>query len=79
MLGAARTCAVHGIAVPLARLVVAAGCASIPMAAALLLVNRGPVATATVGAVTYGATLLLAWRLSPSLRRLTGGAEVGYP
>jgi O-antigen/teichoic acid export membrane protein len=79
MLGAARACASRGVRVPLVRLLLAAACASIPMAAALLLSSHGPVAGAAVGAATYFATLFLAWRFSKGLLRLTAVAEVGYP
>jgi hypothetical protein len=46
---------------------------------ALLLADRGPAGAAAVGVATYLATLGAAFRLSPRLRRFSGGAEVGYP
>jgi O-antigen/teichoic acid export membrane protein len=79
MLVAVRACASHGAPVPLAGLLAAAACVSIPMAIALVLVEWSPVGAAILGAATYGATLAAALRASPRLRRFSGGAEVGYP
>jgi O-antigen/teichoic acid export membrane protein len=79
MLAAARACAAHGAPVSVAGLLGAAACASVPMTAAVLLAEQGPVAAAAMGVATYLATLGTALWLSPRLRRLSGGAQVGYP
>lgn len=64
---AARACAREGFAVPLLRGVSLAGALSLPMALALALVHKGALASLATGALTYAATLLAAWRLSPRL------------
>jgi O-antigen/teichoic acid export membrane protein len=61
-----RACAAAGFAVPLAAPRARALAVSLPMAAAVAFFGGGTVAAALVGALVYGATLALAWRVAPA-------------
>lgn len=64
---AARACAREGFAVPVLRGVSLALALSLPMAFVLALLGGSALAAIVAGAVTYGLTLLAAWRLLPRL------------
>lgn len=75
----ARASGSRGISVPLVGLLAGAACASLPMAAAVLVAQRSPVGAALLGAAVYATTLAAAFLLSPRLRRFSTGPGVGYP
>jgi O-antigen/teichoic acid export membrane protein len=60
-----RACASSRFPVPLAAPLALAAAVSLPMAAAVAWFGGGTVAAALLGAVVYGATLALAWRVAP--------------
>ncbi|MET0552281.1 MAG: oligosaccharide flippase family protein [Vicinamibacteria bacterium] len=60
-----RACAAARFPVPLAAPLALAACVSLPMAAAVALFGGGAVAAALLGALVYGATLALVWRMAP--------------
>jgi O-antigen/teichoic acid export membrane protein len=60
-----RACASSRFPVPLAAPLALAGAVSLPMAAAVAWFGGGTVAAALLGAVVYGATLAVAWRMAP--------------
>lgn len=62
---AARACASARFPVPLAAPLALALAVSLPMAAAVAFFGGGAVAAASLGALVYGATLALAWRVAP--------------
>jgi O-antigen/teichoic acid export membrane protein len=64
---AARACAREGFAVPVLRGVSLGIALSLPMALVLALASGSALLAIVAGAVTYGATLLAAWRLLPQL------------
>jgi O-antigen/teichoic acid export membrane protein len=64
---AARACAREGFAVPLRRGVSLAAALSLPMALVLALRWSGALWSIALGGLTYGATLLAAWRALPGL------------
>jgi O-antigen/teichoic acid export membrane protein len=64
---AARACAREGFAVPVLRGVSLGLALSLPMALVLALASGSALLAIVAGAVTYGVTLLAAWRLLPQL------------
>jgi O-antigen/teichoic acid export membrane protein len=62
-----RACVGAGFELPVARSLLAALGATVPMAAAVALGGAGTVASVLVGVVTYGLTLVVARRLAPRL------------
>jgi O-antigen/teichoic acid export membrane protein len=67
---AARACRAANFAVPLARPLLRALAASLPMAGAVALLGGGLVPSVVLGALVYVVTLAVAWRwLPPHLRR----------
>jgi hypothetical protein len=62
---AARACAREGFAVPVLRGVSQAALLSVPMALVIGTLAGRVLIAIPIGALTYGATLLLAWRLLP--------------
>lgn len=64
---AARACAVARFPVPLARPLLRACGASLPMVAAVALLGGGLAVSVGLGALVYGATLAAAWRVAPRL------------
>ena len=60
-----RACVSSRFPVPLAAPLALAATVSLPMAAAVAWFGGGTVAAALLGAVVYGATLALAWRMAP--------------
>jgi O-antigen/teichoic acid export membrane protein len=66
---AAHSCARAGAPVALARALLSALVLSAPMAVAVMLVPLGVLARVALGALSYGVTLLLAWRVAPGLLR----------
>ena len=71
-----RACALARFAVPLAKPLLLAVCASVPMGLAVARFGGKPVAAALLGVLIYGATLAAAWRLAPGrvLRYLDEGS-----
>jgi O-antigen/teichoic acid export membrane protein len=71
-----RACAIARFAVPLAKPLGLALCASLPMTLAVARFGGRPVAAALLGAGIYAATLIAAWRLAPGrvLRYLDEGS-----
>jgi O-antigen/teichoic acid export membrane protein len=67
LLLASRACALARFPVPLARPLLRAGGASLPMAAAVSLLGGGLAASVVLGASVYAATLAAAWRMAPRL------------
>ncbi len=61
-----RACALARFAVPLAKPLVLALFASLPMSLAVARFGGKPVAAAALGAAIYGMTLAAAWRLAPA-------------
>lgn len=61
-----RACAAARFPVPLAAPLALAAAVSLPMAGAVALFGGGTVAAALLGALVYGATLVLAWRMAPA-------------
>lgn len=62
-----RACAGAGFGVPVARSLLTALAATVPMAVAVALVGAGMMASVLVGVATYGLTLVVARRLAPRL------------
>jgi len=73
---AARACRLAGFAVPLAAPLGVALAATLPMVAAVALLDGGTILAAVIGALVYTGTLALAWTLmrQPLLRLLGTGA-----
>ena len=75
-----RACAAAGFPVPVARPVLLALLATVPMALAVSGVRENLFLAVAVGVLTYAATLAGAWRLFPALAaRMLGGPVVPAP
>jgi O-antigen/teichoic acid export membrane protein len=74
-----RACSAARFAVPVARAILAALVASVPMALAVSGVSDNLLLALAVGLVTYAATLAAAWRLAPGLAGRLLGAGTGSP
>jgi O-antigen/teichoic acid export membrane protein len=75
---AARACVAARFEVPVTTPLAVALGVSLPMALAVRAFGGGPFVSAALGAVTYAATLLAAWRVAPRrLRRALGAEGVG--
>jgi O-antigen/teichoic acid export membrane protein len=64
-----RACHAIRFPVPVVKPVLLALGASLPMAAAVGLAGRGPLASLALGLATYALTLAAAWRLTPRFRQ----------